>query len=281
MDGQDDLLTVGRFARLARLTPKAVRHYDRVGLLVPAVVDPANGYRRYRPDQVPTARLIAQLRRLDLPLDEVRRLLPLADDPDAFGAALAAHRRRLDAHLVRARRILHELDHLIKGEPMSTTDDAVPADTRKRIAVDLFNHTWTLLEKPERSADDDAEMIHSAHASTCLWSQVGAPVNRARGEWQCSRVYATLGRPEPALYHARRCHQITEEHGIGDFDIAFAYEALARAYAVAGDGDEARRWRALAVEACAAVAEDVDREIVQADIDSLPAITREGAAARD
>ena len=47
-------------------------------------------------------------------------------------------------------------------------------------------------------------MIHAAHASRYHWSQVGEPVNVAHGEWQCSHVYAALGRAEPALHHARR-----------------------------------------------------------------------------
>ena len=48
-------------------------------------------------------------------------------------------------------------------------------------------------------------MIHSAHATRCHWGKVGTAANRARGEWQVSRVCATLGGAEPALYHARRC----------------------------------------------------------------------------
>jgi hypothetical protein len=55
-----------------------------------------------------------------------------------------------------------------------------------------------------------------------------------RGEWQISRVYSVLKRGEPALYHAQRCLEICKENAIGDFDLAFAYEALARAYAAAG-----------------------------------------------
>ena len=53
-------------------------------------------------------------------------------------------------------------------------------------------------------------MIHAAHASRYHWGEVGDDVNLARGEWQCSRVYAVLGRGEPALWHARRCVEIAE-----------------------------------------------------------------------
>jgi DNA-binding transcriptional MerR regulator len=67
----DALLTIGVFARRSRLSMKALRLYDRMGLLVPADVDPENGYRRYRESQLAIARLIVMLRRLDMPLTQV------------------------------------------------------------------------------------------------------------------------------------------------------------------------------------------------------------------
>ncbi len=102
-------------------------------------------------------------------------------------------------------------------------------------------------------------MVHAAHASRYHWGEVGQPANLARGEWQCSRVYAVLGRGEPALHHARRCLEICQEHGIGDWDVAFAYEALARASRVAGDLDRRERYAALAREAGQQIKENEDR----------------------
>ena len=63
-----DLMTIGAFAERTRLSPKALRLYDRLGLLPPAKTDPASGYRLYGEDQVASAQLIALLRRLDMPL---------------------------------------------------------------------------------------------------------------------------------------------------------------------------------------------------------------------
>ncbi len=91
-----------------------------------------------------------------------------------------------------------------------------------------------------------------AHASRHHWEAVGTPVNLARGERLCPRVYAVLGRGEPALHHARRVLELCQEHGIGDWDLAFAHEALARASAV--DGDRAAR----------------DRELLDADLRTIP-----------
>jgi len=66
------LLPIGAFARSARLSPKALRLYDELGLLRPAYVDPATGYRFYDPAQLEQARLVAWLRRLGMPLARIR-----------------------------------------------------------------------------------------------------------------------------------------------------------------------------------------------------------------
>ena len=141
----------------------------------------------------------------------------------------------------------------------------------RQLAAALFNRVWTLLELETRTEAEEAEMIHAAHASTYHWMRIGGPGRRARGEWQCSRVYAVLGRAEPALFHARKVLDICQREGIGDFDLAFAYEALARASALGGDVAEAHRWAELARAACAEIAEDEDREIVVGDLQTLPA----------
>jgi DNA-binding transcriptional MerR regulator len=91
----DELMTIGRFARLTGLSAGTLRHYDEVGLLPPASVDPVSGYRRYRRDQAGRARTIAMLRWDDLPIEEIRQIIdepagPVADE------VLARHRRRLE-----------------------------------------------------------------------------------------------------------------------------------------------------------------------------------------
>ena len=78
----DAFLTIGVFARRSRLSMKALRLYDRLGLLIPADVDPENGYRRYRESQLATARMIVMLRRLDMPLTQVADIIS-APGPEA------------------------------------------------------------------------------------------------------------------------------------------------------------------------------------------------------
>lgn len=103
-------LTIGEFAARARLSPKALRLYDRLGLLVPASVDGVTGYRVYAVEQVERARLIALLRQVDMPLARIGELLALAErsGPEAADELarywdgverLTAARRGLVTHL--------------------------------------------------------------------------------------------------------------------------------------------------------------------------------------
>ena len=98
---------------------------------------------------------------------------------------------------------------------------------------------------------------------------MGTPANLARGEWLCSRVYAVLGRSEPALHHARRVVEICQENGIGDWDLAFAHEALARAAAVAGDQQAAERHLADARRAAELIADPEDRALLESDVAAI------------
>ena len=149
-------------------------------------------------------------------------------------------------------------------------NESVDAQTHRRLAVDLFNHVWTLLEKQERTREETDELVHAAHASVYHWLQVGTAKNAARGEWQLARVYATLGRAEPALHHARRCLELAEAaDDLEDFDLPYAYEALARAHRAAGDEGEAQRWRERAREAGERIAEDDDRDLFERDLADL------------
>ena len=139
----------------------------------------------------------------------------------------------------------------------------------RQLGVELFNFVWTLLEKADRTQDEDDLMAHAAHASAYHWRQVGETKHFARSEWQCSRVYAVLGRPEPALHHARRCLEWCERGGVEDWDRPYAHEALARAYEVAGDTEAAARHLALASELGGQIADPEDKELLDKDLATI------------
>lgn len=110
----DQRLTIGQFAHRSLLSPKALRLYDRQGLLVPAEVDPVTGYRRYRESQLADARLIARLRKLDMPLAEVAKVL--AAPPDRRGDALVAYWEAVERRLAGQRDLLMYLLIRLSGK---------------------------------------------------------------------------------------------------------------------------------------------------------------------
>jgi len=92
----DRLLAIGTFGRRSRLSVKALRLYDRTGLLVPAAVDPRTGYRRYRESQLLRARLIVMMRRVGIPLAQVAEIVaaPGPDGADLLAAYWTEAERR-------------------------------------------------------------------------------------------------------------------------------------------------------------------------------------------
>ncbi len=142
----------------------------------------------------------------------------------------------------------------------------------RRLGVDLYNATWELLERDDRSPADDDAMLGRAYASLYHWSQVPQvrAANLGRGHWLVSRVHAVLALPDAAAHHAARYVAIAREGGVDDWDLAAAFEASARAAAVGGDFEAADRFEAQAREALTSVGDAEDREVVEADLATLP-----------
>jgi len=106
-----DLVPIGRFAHLSGCTVKALRFYDKLGIVRPAVVELATGFRYYRPSQVTEAQQVRLLRSLEMPLSEIRVLLT-TEDPAVIHAVLARQRARLAEHISRQQRAVLLLDDL-------------------------------------------------------------------------------------------------------------------------------------------------------------------------
>jgi hypothetical protein len=152
---------------------------------------------------------------------------------------------------------------------MPATLPDLSADVQRQLAAGLFNLVWELLDKPDRSVSDDDLMISAAHASRYHWGIAGGPRQWATGEWQCSRVYAVLGRSEPALHHANRCLDMATVQNLGPFNIGAAHEAVARAYLAGGEGGKAAEHRNLAEAQAALVTDAEDKAILDADLATL------------
>ncbi|MFD4656333.1 MerR family transcriptional regulator [Kitasatospora sp. NPDC058444] len=129
---RDELLTIGRFARLCRLSVKQLRHYDDVGLLAPVRVDAGSGYRYYAPEQARDALTIALLREMDLPLAVIARAL--AAGPEHRTGILRAERDRLAERISRDQARLTMLERLAEGG-LPGHEVALGREPERRLAV--------------------------------------------------------------------------------------------------------------------------------------------------
>lgn len=139
----------------------------------------------------------------------------------------------------------------------------------KKQAVDNFNGTWDLIDKVDRTPEEQLKMIHMAHASRYHWGEIGTELEFARGEWQVARVYALVGHGHSALYHAQASLDYCKKANIGDFDLAFAYEAIARAYHVLRNHKDSIHYVKLAKEAAETIAKEENKQYVLAEIATI------------
>jgi len=143
-------------------------------------------------------------------------------------------------------------------------------EAHRHFASALNVHTWNLLEKVDRTAEETLEMIDSAHASNFHWRKVGTALNQARGHYLISRAYALAGLGAEALRHAELCWQLTGEHRLKGFDLAYACEAVARAQAASGNHAEARTWLDQARDCGMQIPEEEDRKLFFSDLQRAP-----------
>jgi hypothetical protein len=136
----------------------------------------------------------------------------------------------------------------------------MPLDHRQ-MAKDLWSRTWELLEKPDRTEDETAELAEAAHASRWHWRQAGTGVHAQRGEWMLGRVYCEVGVPNAAAWHLKRTDALTDAHkaDLADFDFAFVLALRARVAAISDDHSRAASDYAAAEAAGRRLAEADDR----------------------
>jgi len=136
------------------------------------------------------------------------------------------------------------------------------------MAIELNVQTWNLLDKKERSENDDKRMLFFAKASLYHWrkSPHYQPVNEQRGQWLVSHVLAILNRGEESLVYAKTCLDITMKESLKDFDLAYAYESKARAFAALGDSEKMNKCFINAKSAGEKIDGDKDRKLFFNDL---------------
>jgi hypothetical protein len=146
------------------------------------------------------------------------------------------------------------------SETLPSEEGALTAVVHRKLAVNLFNSTWDLIDKEARSIVEDDAMINGAHTSLYHWSQIGGPEQLTVGYWQVSHVYTLLQHGPLALHYANLCLDICTTHNLGEWRLAFAHEAIARAYAALNDAENCSRLRTKAIEAGAAISAQGERD---------------------
>ena len=140
------------------------------------------------------------------------------------------------------------------------------------MGIEMNIQTWNLLEKEERNEKDDARMINFAHASLYHWrkSHKYESINEQRGQYTLARVYAVLGKGKEALSYAKETSRLTKEQDLKDFDLAYSYEALARANAALGYKKECVKWLEKAKEVGTSIQCEDAKKYFILDLDSAP-----------
>ena len=140
------------------------------------------------------------------------------------------------------------------------------------LGIEMNMQTWNLLMKENRDDKDDARMVYFSKASNYHWKESPQfePINEQRGEWLISHVYAVLGHGEKALDHAQNCMNLTNKHAFKDFDLAYGYEGMSRAYAALNDSKKTEKYFLLSKEASNGIQGDEDKKIFLSDLHTEP-----------
>jgi hypothetical protein len=155
---------------------------------------------------------------------------------------------------------------MMTNEPDFNVDDA-----HKFFSAYCFNKAWELIEKDNRTPQDDEEMVRLSHASHWHWAQredYGAR-NASIACWQTSRIYALLGQSENARRYGQLCLEASQGDDSDPFLLGYAYEALARAEAVAKNKQQMEMYLQKAREAAEKINDAEDRQVLLADLETI------------
>jgi hypothetical protein len=138
-------------------------------------------------------------------------------------------------------------------------------------AARCFNQAWDLIDKPDRTPQEDEEMLRLAFASHWHWTQREdySPEKASIACWQIARIYALLGLPGNARHYGQLCLEASQAEGVGPFYRGYAYEALARAEAVAGKRAKVEEYLSFARQAAEQVLDKEDREVLLKDLETI------------
>jgi hypothetical protein len=141
----------------------------------------------------------------------------------------------------------------------------------KYFSVDCFNKTWDYIDLPERTTDQEEEMLQLTLASHWHWTQRKdyEPTNASIANWQVSRVFALLGQADNARRFALRSLEVIENEDVPPFYIGYAYEALARAESLAEDEESMQAYIDKARDVAGGLDDEESKQMLLSDLDTI------------
>jgi hypothetical protein len=161
---------------------------------------------------------------------------------------------------------------------MADPMDIDVAAAHAHFAVACFHEAWALMERTDRTPEDDLELIDLVHASLHHWRRRPdvAPRHLAVGTWQVARAYALVGRPAEAARWGAASLRYAVDHDLPPFYVGYAHEAMARAAALVGDRAALDRHLAAAAGQADRVEDREERALLEADIGAIRGIPAMG-----
>ena len=141
----------------------------------------------------------------------------------------------------------------------------------RHFSVACFNQAWELLDKPDRTAEEDEQIVRLSLASHWHWTQREdcEPTNISVSYWQTSRIYAVLEQGENAKRYAQKCLEVSQGEDISSFYLGYAYEAKARAEQVVGNREEMEKYLEKARRVAETIADPEEKQWLEDDLESI------------
>jgi hypothetical protein len=154
---------------------------------------------------------------------------------------------------------------------MSERPDLDLTAAHRYFSAGCFNLAWDLINKSERTPEENEQMLRLSLASHWHWTQRAdcTQENVSIAYWQTSRVYAVLGQAENARRYARLCLEVSSGGDVPLWCLGYAYEALARTELVAGDLTSISEYLQEALSVAEAITDPETRQMLLADLETI------------
>ncbi len=154
---------------------------------------------------------------------------------------------------------------------MADKPDLDLSTAHQYFSSDCFNKAWDLIEKSDRTPEEDEEMIRLNQTSIWHWTQREdcSPTNMSVGYWQASRIYAVLGQVDNARRYGQLCLEISRGEDVAPFYLGYAYEALGRAEMVGGNREAMASYVGQARETAEKIADADEKQWLLSDLETI------------